>query len=346
MKIGLAVHHHSPGYGGPFTAISEMANYLSKHDINLKLIYGEDEKIKYKLNYREIVKSVEIIHCFGIWKPFYIKLFYYAKKFKKKIIISPLGSLEPWALDQKKFKKQLAWNFYQQKIINECDYVHATSDLEKSHLLELGVKSPIKLIPHGVILENHKIKKEIGNIKKEALFFSRIHEKKGILELLNSWKEINPPNWILKIYGPVSDQNYMNLIKKSIDLLSLKEKVIIFDPVFNPVEKEKIYLNSDCFLLPSKSENFGMSVVEALSYGLPILTTEGTPWKILKDIKGGIIINFSQKNLTDSLRQLFKMNNDDLINMGQNGRNYLMERFDMNNVIKNYIKFYKEVIEI
>ena len=50
--------------------------------------------------------------------------------------------------------------------------------------------------------------------------------------------------------------------------------------VFEYDQKEEIFLNSDCFLLPSKSENFGMSIVEALSYGVPVLTTEETPWKI------------------------------------------------------------------
>ena len=84
MKIGLAVHHHSPGYGGPFTAISETANYLFKNDISIKLIYEQNQYTKFDLDFSEIIKSVDILHCFGTWKPFYFKLFYYAKKFKKK----------------------------------------------------------------------------------------------------------------------------------------------------------------------------------------------------------------------------------------------------------------------
>ena len=180
--------------------------------------------------------------------------------------------------------------------------------------------------------------------KKEALFFSRIHEKKGILELLNSWAEINPSNWLLKIYGPVSDINYMNEIKKKILDLSLKNNVLIYDPVFESSQKEKIFLDSDCFLLPSKSENFGMSIVEALSYGVPVLTTEETPWKILKDLNAGKIIQFSQNNLTSSLKDLLLMNNDELSLMGARGREYLKKNFDINKIILDYIEFYKEVL--
>ena len=214
---------------------------------------------------------------------------------------------------------------------------------EKTLARDLGIKTPIKLIPHGVIVKNRKKKISALNKKKVALFFSRIHKKKGILELLNSWAEIKPENWILKIYGPVSDIKYLKEIKKKIELLSLRENVKLFEPVFDSEKKEQIFLNSDCFLLPSKSENFGMSIVEALSYGIPVLTTEGTPWSILSKINGGKVINFSQENLTISLKEILNMGDEELISMGSNGRNYLLKNFDMDNIIKDYIKFYHSI---
>ena len=41
MKIGLAIHHHSPGCGGPFTAISESANYLYQNNIDMRLFLAK-----------------------------------------------------------------------------------------------------------------------------------------------------------------------------------------------------------------------------------------------------------------------------------------------------------------
>ena len=228
--------------------------------------------------------------------------------------------------------------------MNNCDYIHATSDDEKKHLLELGIKTPIKIIPHGVIIKSDKKIKKKDKSKKEALFFSRIHEKKGILELLNSWSIIKPADWILKIYGPVSDINYMSKIKEKILELSLEDSVFILNPVFEYDKKEEVFLNSDCFLLPSKSENFGMSIVEALSYGVPVLTTEETPWKILKEIDAGKIIKFSQDNLTLSLKEMTSMNNEELIAMGNRGRELLKKNYDINKIILDYIEFYKEVL--
>ena len=344
MKIGLAIHHHSPGHGGPFTVLSELAKYLYKNNIDTRMFINQNPFSKFNLNLNEIVKSRDLFHVFGIWEPFHIKLFLRAKLNKKKIIISTLGALEPWALEQKKFKKKIAWHLYQKKILNNCDHIHATSDDEKKHLVELGVKTPIKIIPHGVIIRSAKKIKKKNKSKKEALFFSRIHEKKGILELLNSWSIIKPDDWILKIYGPVSNISYMKKIKEHILRLSLEESVFILDPVFEYDQKEEIFLNSDCFLLPSKSENFGMSIVEALSYGLPVLTTEDTPWKILKKINGGKIIKLTQENLTSSLKEITLMNNEELIAMGSRGREFLKKNYDINKIILDYIKFYKEVL--
>ena len=56
------------------------------------------------------------------------------------------------------------------------------------------------------------------------------------------------------------------------------------------------------------------------------------------------IINFSQENLTVSLREMLNMSEQELIKMGLNGRNYLLENFDMEIIIKKYVKFYEEVL--
>ena len=343
MKVALAIHHHSPGYGGPYTAISETAYHLYKKNLDIKLLENQNQYTTFKRDYNSIFKTVDLLHYFGIWTPNHLRVFYSAKKAKKKIIISPLGALEPWAMKQKKIKKILAWFAYQKRILNNCDYIHATSDDEKKHLIDLKITTPIKVIPHGVVISNVKKNNFIKN-KKKALFFSRIHEKKGLLELVDSWKEVNNKNWILEIYGPVSDDKYFSEVKKRIVKHDLKENIKIFKPQYDKKKKEEIILSSDCFILPSKSENFGMSIVEALSYGIPVLTTTATPWKILQKKNAGIVFNFSKENLTDSLRKITNMDSEKLYEMGNNGRDFLIENFEINKVINNYINFYKEVL--
>ena len=88
-----------------------------------------------------------------------------------------------------------------------------------------------------------------------------------------------------------------------------------------------------------------MSIIEALSYGLPVLTTTETPWKKLEEINAGIIFEFSQNNLTKNLRKILNMSSDELLLMGEVGRNFIKKHYDLEEVIHQYVDFYKEVFD-
>ena len=105
MKLLVGMNSYFESYGGPWTAISQKLEYLNKANIDFKLIFSSNNHFKYKLNFKEIVKKFDVIHIYGLWKPFTIKLFSEAKRLKKTIILSPLGALEPWALSQKNKEK-------------------------------------------------------------------------------------------------------------------------------------------------------------------------------------------------------------------------------------------------
>ena len=107
MKVLIAVESHYKEYGGPYTAISQTVEYLNDRKIKNKLIYENSNHFKYNLDLKYIIKDFDIIHIYGIWRPFLIKVFIVAKLLKKKIVISPIGALEPWSLEQKKLKKKL-----------------------------------------------------------------------------------------------------------------------------------------------------------------------------------------------------------------------------------------------
>ena len=342
MKISYFVDNHSPSYGGPYTVISEQLKHLYKNGIEAELIFNSNTFTKFDRDYNSIIANTDIVHIFGIWRPFHIRAFLASKKFKKKIIISPLGALEPWSLGQRSFKKKIAWNLYQKRILNNSDYIHATSEMEMENLIKIGVKSPLKIIPHGLELFYKKnFKKE--KLKYKAIFFSRIHEKKGLLELIRAWVKISPKNWELEIYGPVSDDEYLSKIKKNIDSSNLKESIKIFNPVYFKKKKLEILSSSDLFILPSKSENFGMSIIEAMSLGIPVLTTTSTPWKILPSLKAGFVIEFSEENIRKNLDKILKMKKSDLEEIGNNGKELTEKKFNIKNLISDYINFYKEV---
>lgn len=344
MKVSYVVDNHTPSYGGPYTVISDQAYQLYKNGISVDLVYSSNSFTKFKRDYNLIFKNTDIVHIFGIWRPFQIKAFLAAKKNKKKIVISPLGALEPWSLQQSYYKKKLAWIIYQKKIIDNADFLHATSDMEKNNLTNLGIRKPIKVIGHGIKIYENSIKKQ-ENIVKKAIFFSRIHKKKGLLELVKCWSKLDPDGWELNIYGPVSDKKYFALVRQEIEKKKIKIPIKLHNPIYDFENKKNIFLSSNLFILPSQSENFGMSILEALSIGIPVITTSSTPWNILNSINAGLVFSFSEENLTENLKKIFKMNISEIKRMGDNGRLFVEKNFDIKKLIHNYINFYKDIIE-
>ena len=137
-------------------------------------------------------------------------------------------------------------------------------------------------------------------------------------------------------------------MKKKILILAggfSKEKEISLKTA-KAVEKElkkKIYTSSDFFILPSKSENFGISIGEALSFGLPVITTTSTPWKEITDYNAGFLFDFSQENLTKCLKKLIGLNSEQLKTMSQNAVKLISDNYDFDKIILDYIKFYKSL---
>ena len=345
MKVLLVVESHFKEYGGPYTAITQAVQYLNKKKIYNKLIFKNSNYFKFSLDLEHIIKDFDIIHIYGIWRPFLVKVFFISKKLKKKIIISPIGALEPWSLSQKQLKKKLAWYIYQKKILDTADIIHATSDIEAKNIKDNKVKSKIIVIPHGLNLDNEfqpAIKK---NKKKIILFFSRVHSKKGLIELISIWKNLKSNNdWQLHIYGPVSDKAYFNKMLNEIKINKLEKSIFYLESVFNNEKKMDIFKKADGFILPSKSENFGISIGEAMSCALPVLTTFETPWEMIDQYNAGYIFNFSKKEIQFNLDKFMILTDEERYKMGVNALSLIKDKFDSKKIFKLYEDLYTSLI--
>ena len=344
MKILVVVDSHFKEYGGPYTAINQKIKFLNSIGVKNKLIFQRTDNFKYNLDLNYIINDFDIVHIYGLWKPFLFKVFYIAKKLKKKIIISPLGGLEPWALEQKKIKKKIAWWVYQKKIMNSADIIHVTSNLEEKNVIEKKIYSKIKIIGHGInLIDGYKLSCK-KNVIKKIIFFSRIHKKKGILELVDAWSKVNnKKNWIIEIYGPISDESYLKKINKKIFDLKLAGSIFVKNSVFSTLEKEKIFTRADGFILPSKSENFGLSIGEALAYGLPVLTTNDTPWKIINEYKAGLVFDFSVLNIRLNLEKFINLTDEQRYEMGLMSIKLIKDNFLSQKIFNQYQKMYKDL---
>lgn len=279
-----------------------------------------------------------LVHINGIWSPQNWGFQKAAQKLGIKVIVSPHGMLEPWIMAHNPLKKKIALFLYQNKAIQRSVYLHATAKMEAENIQALGFKNPICIIPNGIDLNDVKGIKEYYGTRK-MVFLSRIHPKKGIELLLEAWRNIHTNGWILEIAGN-GDENYIvNLNESAQDL-----KNVHFVGAKYGEAKWNFLRSADVMVLPTHSENFGIVVAEALAVGVPVITTQGTPWKDLEIHQCGWWINLSVSNLEKIIATVTHTSIDELKTMGMKGRQLVTEKYEVKAVTHKLIDLYQQVL--
>lgn len=280
----------------------------------------------------------DLVHINGIWSPQNWGFQKIAQELGIKVVVSPHGMLEPWIMANNSWKKKIGLFLYQKKAIQRAQYLHATAQMEADSIRALGFKKPISIIPNGIDLTDVKeIKLKYGT--RKMVFLSRIHPKKGIELLIAAWRNSNTKDWTLQIAGN-GDENYINnLIQSAQDL----RNVTFVDAKYGE-DKWDFLRSADVMVLPTHSENFGIVIAEALAVGVPVITTQGTPWEDLQKYNCGWWIDLSVGNLEEIIKKATQTSTDDLLKMGNNGRKLVAEKYEIKVVTKNIVDLYKKLL--
>ena len=105
--------------------------------------------------------------------------------------------------------------------------------------------------------------------------------------------------------------------------------------------KTQLYSNAELFILPTRSENFGIVVAEAMGHGLPVITTTGAPWKELADVGAGWWINLDDHYLDAAIREACAMAPEQLKEMGKRGRELATSKYSWHSIGGQAYAFYR-----
>ena len=306
----------------------------------------------------------DIVHLHGIWQYEMHRCAAICRRRKIPYIIAPRGMLEPWSLRVKWLKKRLARFLYQDRDLKKAVALHATADSEAAQFRKLGFKNPIIVSPNGVnVPKNFSCVERVERAeKRRVLFVSRMHPKKGVLELVEAWAKLSSAsfvcsvvkNWICELVYTVNgdfERAYEKRVKARVKELGLEDQ-FIFTGALNDDDKWEAYARANLFVLPTYSENFGIVVAEALWAGVPVITTKGTPWQELETWKCGKWIDLPEEGsnpsnwpmLVSALEGVMLMSDDERREMGERGRRLVEEKYTWDAVVKSMVKGYVEVL--
>jgi glycosyltransferase involved in cell wall biosynthesis len=236
--------------------------------------------------------------------------------------------LEPWSLNHKKWKKLLAWYLYQRRDFNSAKAIHATSDEEAQNVRRLGYRGTICVIPNGVAIPTNvqrQTEVDIENTERVALYLGRIHPKKGLPMLIEAWSRVRPAHWRIKVVGP-DECGHLAELKRLVELKGLTDSWSFYQPVFGEAKWNE-YTNADITILPTYSENFGITVAESLAVATPVITTTGTPWKSLQLRGVGWCVEPTVSGLENAIKEVTKVEKHKLREMGALGKRWMADEF-------------------
>jgi glycosyltransferase involved in cell wall biosynthesis len=289
---------------------------------------------------RKAANSVDVIHSHNLWMA--PNLYPAMTHGRRRLVVSPRGTLAPAAFAYSRLTKLACWFMGQGAAVCFADCVHATAESELNELRELGIRAPIAVIPNGVDLPTLAGREQRGK-QKQVLFLSRIHPKKGLDLLLPAWVRLQDsfPEWNLKIGGP--DEGYSSDLKRLAGILGCKRTV--FAGALFGEQKRYAIDETDVFVLPTRSENFGIVVAEALGAQLPVVTTKGTPWIDL-DARGcGRCVDITVDGIEGGLRSLMSMSDEERLSMGRVGRQWMERDFTWDQVGKKMAQLYRWLVD-
>lgn len=292
---------------------------------------------------REVrVGTPDLLHSHGLWTPVNHWTARLACRAGIPLVIQPRGMLEPWALAYRSWKKRLALLLYQRRDLVSAVLLVATAEQEAENFRQLGLRQPIAIIPNGTDLPEWRDRVDPKGSPRTMLFLSRIHQKKGLLNLVRAWQIVRPTGWKMVIAGP-DEGGHQQIVDAAIQQAGLQDDFEFTGSVYGDA-KEALYRLAEVFVLPTFSENFGLVVAEALACGVPVITTKGAPWEGLHTHRCGWWIDIGVEPLAAALREATALPPDTLRDMGRRGRAYVEQNFGWPHIAQQMLSVYRWVL--
>ena len=276
-------------------------------------------------------KTADIIHVNAIWQLTAIYPSLAVRGTKCKVVYCPRGGLSKAALWRgKTFVKRLMWHFGgQRRALLEAAMFHAASQKEADEIRALGFTQPIAVVPNGIDLPE-VVHRPFAAANRKLVFFGPLHPTKAVDPLVEAWGRVARefPDWSLEIAGP--DCGARQQLEATIEERKIPR--IRFVGELKGRTKYEFLANADLYVLPSLTENFGITIAEALACGTPTIASRGCPWSGLEQHACGWWIDIGPDALTETLRKVLPLSPQTLCQMGERGKTWISADFSWNDV--------------
>lgn len=262
-------------------------------------------------------------------------------KLGSQVVLAPRGMLGDGALAIKPLKKKLFLLFSRAFGLFKDVCWQSTSAQETEEIRKrIGQQARIievSNLPKAAAIAK-PIEKEPGSLK--LCFISRISEKKNLNFALEVLKSINSIPIQFDVYGPVEDQAYWELCSATAKLLPATV-TFGYRNSLKPEEIGRALENYHALFLPTQNENYGHIIVEALQHARPVVLSDQTPWRGLREEGVGFDIPLSDKQaFAEAIAALAALDQVRFDAMSISCRDYISKKLNTEKIKEHYLRLF------
>lgn len=255
-----------------------------------------------------------------------------AKSLNKKVILHIHGAEFHLFYEQSSNE----YKEYIRTVLNKADNIIALSHEWKVRLSEI-TKTPISVIYNSVNVPNQNL---YNNDGKSIIFMGRMDKRKGIYDLLDIAKEIEKigKDLIITLCGDGEIDKVISIIKSR----GLKNVMVL--GWVDQIKKEEVLRDAVINILPSYNEGMPMSILEAMSMGIPTISTDvgGIP-EIIKSTENGFLIRPGDKKAMIKAIETIIKNNELRGEISTNSYETIYKKFNIETHINSLLRIYNKV---
>lgn len=284
----------------------------------------------------------DIYHAQGVWQYPTYAVADVARQKGKPYLITPRGMLYPQDIAKANtvFKKiSLKWRLLDD--LNKAACVQVTCEEEMVHCRNLGVTSPIAIIPNPVEIKDYLCRKE-DKVRRIG-YLGRLSPRKNVEGLIYAFADLGKKakDAELLIIGG-GDDAYESFLKQEVKRLNLSN--VVFAGFLNGEEKDGALASCSVLAMPSEFENLGNVILEGLVRRIPCIATTGSPWRELNDCRCGWWVEYTQKAITNAVEMALDATEEQLALMGDKGRKLMEDRYSVEAVAECFEQLYEWIL--
>lgn len=369
MRVSQIVPSLELRHGGPSRSVYALSQAVAQlgHEVDLLATdpgaprLREDKRLRIGTFHRDWPQALcpsrglrrhlatsrpDIVHHHSLWLRTLHYAHHRARVLDVPFVISPRGMMSEWAWQHHGWRKQLVRHLVHPGAFEGAAGWHVTSEEEAVDIRRQGFQQPVCIAPNGVTAPTPEQRTAAiaywnrtcpdAAHRPTALFYSRFHRKKRVLELIDLWLARVPDDWLLLMVG-LPDDYTVRQLETYVLRASGGGRIRVFDGEGCPPP----YAVASVFLLPSHSENFGLVVAEAMVNALPVCVTDTTPWRSVNAHGAGWCVPWS--DYPSTLEQALGEDREARAARGQHARRHALADFSWDRSARMLVEFYERL---